>query len=222
MKNNKKRIAKLFIIIFIAFLFFLFFKYDGVKYIKDKEQLKTLIESFGILAPLSYILLYCIVTVTTISTLPLSLAGGVLFGPVYGIIYTMIGASFGMMSSFLIARYIAKDFIERKFSNLQIFKKINEGVKKDGPFILAVTRLLPIFPFGIQNYLYGLTSISFFKYTIFSIIFILPGTSVFVLLAGAISAGNTKDAAKISLIASLIFLALTIITRVIQNKIKNR
>ena len=222
MKNNKKRIAKLFIIIFIAFLFFLFFKYDGVKYIKDKEQLKTLIESFGILAPLSYILLYCIVTITTISTLPLSLAGGVLFGPVYGIIYTMIGASFGMMSSFLIARYIAKDFIERKFSNLQIFKKINEGVKKDGPFILAVTRLLPIFPFGIQNYLYGLTSISFFKYTIFSIIFILPGTSVFVLLAGAISAGNTKDAAKISLIASLIFLALTIITRVIQNKIKNR
>ncbi|MGL4671501.1 MAG: TVP38/TMEM64 family protein [Cetobacterium sp.] len=222
MKNNKKRIAKLFIIIFIAFLFFLFFKYDGVKYIKDKEQLKTLIESFGILAPLSYILLYCIVTVTTISTLPLSLAGGVLFGPVYGIIYTMIGASFGMMSSFLIARYIAKDFIERKFSNLQIFKKINEGVKKDGPFILAVTRLLPIFPFGIQNYLYGLTSISFFKYTIFSIVFILPGTSVFVLLAGAISAGNTKDAAKISLIASLIFLALTIITRVIQNKIKNR
>ena len=222
MKNNKKRIAKLFIIIFIAFLFFLFFKYDGVKYIKDKEQLKTLIESFGILAPLSYILLYCIVTVTTISTLPLSLAGGVLFGPVYGIIYTMIGASFGMMSSFLIARYIAKDFIERKFSNLQIFKKINEGVKKDGPFILAVTRLLPIFPFGIQNYLYGLTSISFFKYTIFSIIFILPGTSVFVLLAGAISAGNTKDAAKISLIASLIFLALTIITKIIQNKIKNR
>ncbi|MGL5202711.1 MAG: TVP38/TMEM64 family protein [Cetobacterium sp.] len=222
MKNNKKRIAKLFIIIFIAFLFFLFFKYDGVKYIKDKEQLKTLIESFGILAPLSYILLYCIVTVTTISTLPLSLAGGVLFGPVYGIIYTMIGASLGMMSSFLIARYIAKDFIERKFSNLQIFKKINEGVKKDGPFILAVTRLLPIFPFGIQNYLYGLTSISFFKYTIFSIVFILPGTSVFVLLAGAISAGNTKDAAKISLIASLIFLALTIITRVIQNKIKNR
>ena len=222
MKNNKKRIVKLFILIFIAFLFFLFFKYDGVKYIKDKEQLKTLIESFGILAPLSYILLYCIVTITTISTLPLSLAGGVLFGPVYGIIYTMIGASFGMMSSFLIARYIAKDFIERKFSNLQIFKKINEGVKKDGPFILAVTRLLPIFPFGIQNYLYGLTSISFFKYTIFSIIFILPGTSVFVLLAGAISAGNTKDAAKISLIASLIFLALTIITRVIQNKIKNR
>ncbi|MGL5175265.1 MAG: TVP38/TMEM64 family protein [Cetobacterium sp.] len=222
MKNNKKRIVKLFILIFIAFLFFLFFKYDGVKYIKDKEQLKTLIESFGILAPLSYILLYCIVTVTTISTLPLSLAGGVLFGPVYGIIYTMIGASFGMMSSFLIARYIAKDFIERKFSNLQIFKKINEGVKKDGPFILAVTRLLPIFPFGIQNYLYGLTSISFFKYTIFSIIFILPGTSVFVLLAGAISAGNTKDAAKISLIASLIFLALTIITKIIQNKIKNR
>lgn len=222
MKNNKKRIVKLFILIFIAFLFFLFFKYDGVKYIKDKEQLKTLIESFGILAPLSYILLYCIVTVTTISTLPLSLAGGVLFGPVYGIIYTMIGASFGMMSSFLIARYIAKDFIERKFSNLQIFKKINEGVKKDGPFILAVTRLLPIFPFGIQNYLYGLTSISFFKYTVFSIIFILPGTSVFVLLAGAISAGNTKDAAKISLIASLIFLALTIITKIIQNKIKNR
>ncbi|MGL4653435.1 TVP38/TMEM64 family protein [Cetobacterium sp.] len=222
MKNNKKRIIKFLIILFIILIFILLFKYDGLKYIKDIEKLKRLIKSFGILAPLSYILLYCLVTVTTISTLPLSLAGGVLFGPIYGIIYTMIGASLGMVSSFLIARYIAKDFIERKFSNLEIFKKINEGVKKDGPFILAVTRLLPIFPFGIQNYLYGLTSISFFKYTIFSIIFILPGTSVFVLLAGAITAGNTKEAAKISLIASLIFLALTLITRIIQKKIKNR
>lgn len=222
MKNNKKRIIKFLIILFIILIFILLFKYDGLKYIKDIEKLKRLIKSFGILAPLSYILLYCLVTVTTISTLPLSLAGGVLFGPIYGIIYTMIGASLGMVSSFLIARYIAKDFIERTFSNLEIFKKINEGVKKDGPFILAVTRLLPIFPFGIQNYLYGLTSISFFKYTIFSIIFILPGTSVFVLLAGAITAGNTKEAAKISLIASLIFLALTLITRIIQKKIKNR
>lgn len=99
MKNNKKRIIKFLIILFIILIFILLFKYDGLKYIKDIEKLKRLIKSFGILAPLSYILLYCLITVTTISTLPLSLAGGVLFGPIYGIIYTMIGANISFWNS---------------------------------------------------------------------------------------------------------------------------
>jgi uncharacterized membrane protein YdjX (TVP38/TMEM64 family) len=195
-------------------------KSGAIEYLKDREKLETLIKSLGIWGPVAYIGLYAAVAITCISVLPITLVGGIVFGPVMGILYTAIGASLGLSLAFLIARYIARKPMENKFGNTETFKKINEGVKNEGWFILATTRLLPIFPFGIQNYVYGLTSIGFVQYAVLSTIFILPGTSVFVMLAGAVASGDKGTAVKYSLIASLIFFALTMITKVIAKKSK--
>lgn len=192
----------------------------AIEYLKDRQKLEAFIVSLGIWGPLVYILVFALVTVTCISTLPVTLVGGIVFGPIMGVIWTLIGASLGLSLAFLIARYIARKPIEDKFGNSEVFKKINEGVKNEGWFILATTRLLPIFPFGIQNYVYGLTPISFIQYAVLSTIFILPGTSVFVILAGAVASGDTKTAIKYSIIASLIFFALTIVTKIIAKKSK--
>ncbi|MGL4534127.1 MAG: TVP38/TMEM64 family protein, partial [Fusobacteriaceae bacterium] len=154
--------------------------------------------------------------------LPITLVGGIVFGPILGVVYTVIGASLGLAFSFLIARYVARKPIENKFGNTDNFKRINEGVKNEGWFILATTRLLPVFPFGIQNYVYGLTDISFLKYWLLSTTFILPGTSVFVILAGAVASGDKKTAIKYSVIASLILFALTIITKIISKNSKKK
>ncbi|MGL6025381.1 MAG: TVP38/TMEM64 family protein, partial [Cetobacterium sp.] len=174
----------------------------------------------GVWGPIAYIGLYAAVTTTCISVLPLTLVGGLIFGAVMGVVYTAIGACLGLSLAFLIARYIARKPIEEKFGQTEAFKKINEGVKNDGWFILATTRLLPVFPFGIQNYVYGLTSISFIQYSLLSTLFILPGTSVFVLLAGAVASGNMKTAVKMSITASLIFFGLTMITKYIAKRCK--
>ncbi len=182
------------------------------------EKIEIFIRSLGILAPLVYIIIYMLLTTTCISVVPLSLIGGAIFGPIFGIIYTVIGAGLGLSLSFLIARYLAKDKLEKKFGNTEIFKKINNGIKDDGWFILAITRFLPIFPFGIQNYVYGLTSINFWLYATLSTLFILPGTSVFILIASAATSGNIKSASKMAIIASLIFLALAVITKLITKK----
>lgn len=204
----------------IVILFVLIRDNTSLEYLKDRKKLEDFIKSVGILAPVAYIVLYSIVTVSCISALPVTLAGGVVFGPLMGVIYTMIGASIGLCLSFLISRYVAKDYIENKFKDSEIYKKIDKGIKEKGWVILAVTRLLPIFPFGIQNYIYGLTSISFFKYSILSILFILPGTSVFVMLAGAIASGDINIAMKYSIIASLIILFLIVIVKFITKKVK--
>lgn len=219
--NRKKNPIKAVVILCILMVIIMgIVKSGALEYLKDRQKLEILIKSLGMWGPLAYIGLYTVVTTTCISTLPLTLVGGIIFGALMGIIYTVIGAGLGLSLSFLIARYIARKPIEEKFGNTEIFKKINEGVKNDGWFILAITRLLPIFPFGIQNYVYGLTPINFIQYSMLSIVFILPGTSVFVLLAGAVASGDMKTAVKMSIIASLVFLGLTIITKIIAKKAK--
>lgn len=195
---------------------------NTMEYLKDRHKLEAYIKGLGVWAPVAYISIYALVTITCISVLPITIVGGMVFGPILGVVYTALGASIGLSLSFLIARYIARKPIESKFGKTDAFKKINEGVKNDGWFILATTRLLPVFPFGIQNYVYGLTPISFIQYSLLSTLFILPGTSVFIILAGAVASGDTKTAIKYSIIASLIFFVLTLVTKVIAKKQKKQ
>lgn len=221
MSQKKNGLLKIIIIVIVvALLVYGFVKSGAIEYLKSREKLEELITSLGVWGPIAYIGMYTVVTITCISVLPLTIAGGLIFGPVMGVIYTAIGAGVGLSLAFLIARYIARKPIEEKFGQTEAFKKINEGVKNDGWFILATTRLLPIFPFGIQNYVYGLTPIGFWQYSLLSTLFILPGTSVFVLLAGAVASGDMKTAMKYAIIASLIFFVLTLITKFIAKKTK--
>jgi len=192
----------------------------ALSYLKSREKMETLILALGAWGPVAYIVLYALITITCLSVLPVTLVGGLVFGGVMGTFYTAIGASIGLSLSFIIARYVARKPMEKKFGNSDVFKKIDKGVKEEGWFVLATTRLLPVFPFGIQNYVYGLTSIGFLQYALLSTIFILPGTSVFVLLAGAVASGDKATAIKMSLTASLIFFALTLITKIIAKKSK--
>ncbi|MGL5356580.1 MAG: TVP38/TMEM64 family protein [Cetobacterium sp.] len=219
--NKKKNIVKLVMgMLVLSLIVVALLRSGALEYLKDRQKLEDLIKGLGVWGPIAYIGLYAAVTTTCISVLPLTLVGGLIFGAVMGVVYTAIGACLGLSLAFLIARYIARKPIEEKFGQTEAFKKINEGVKNDGWFILATTRLLPVFPFGIQNYVYGLTSISFIQYSLLSTLFILPGTSVFVLLAGAVASGNMKTAVKMSITASLIFFGLTMITKYIAKRCK--
>ena len=65
-----------------------------------------------------------------------------------------------------------------------MFMKIESGVQKNGIDFLIFTRLMPFFPYNIQNYAYGLTSISFLKFTFISMLSMIPGTFLFAFLAG--------------------------------------
>ncbi|MGL4392157.1 MAG: TVP38/TMEM64 family protein [Fusobacteriaceae bacterium] len=216
----KKWIKLIAVIFIVAILVFALIKSGAIEYLKDREKMQQLIDGLGVWGPLVYIVLFTLVTLTCVSTVPIAVVGGLVFGPVLGIIYTAIGAGIGLSCSFLIARYLAKKSLEEKFGNSDVFKKINNGVKNDGWFILAVTRFLPIFPFGIQNYVYGLTPIGFVQYAILSTLFILPGISIFVILAGAIASGDMKLAMQRFFIACGLLLVLTILTKIIAKKSK--
>ena len=85
----------------------------------------------------------------------------------------MTGATIGATIAFLIARYLASDWVSRKASGW--LKQLIEGVETEGWRFVAFVRLVPIFPFNILNYALGLTRIRLFHYVITSYICMLPG-----------------------------------------------
>ena len=177
----------LFIILFIVIFGIL--KSQGIfSYISldSLQNLREWILNFGIMAPIIYILFYIIVCLFFLPAIPVTILSGILFGPWLGIFYAVTGSSLGMAASFLSARYVVRGFIEKKFGKTTTFKKIDQGVKNHDWRILMTTRLIPIFPSNVQNYVYGLTEINFFKYWILSTLFTIPGKIVLVIFAGTI------------------------------------
>ncbi len=131
------------------------------------------IRTAGDAAPLLFMLVYIIGTVFFFPGMVLTLLGGALFGPLLGTFYNLTAATIGSMLSFLIARYLASGWVEKKAGGK--LKRLINGVESEGWRFIAFTRLVPLFPFNLLNYTLGLTKIKFSHYSLATFVFMLPG-----------------------------------------------
>jgi uncharacterized membrane protein YdjX (TVP38/TMEM64 family) len=150
----------------------------------ERESLQNWINSFGSAGPIAYIILFSITPSLFLPGLPVTIAGGIVFGALWGTIYASIGSTIGACLAFLIARYFARGQIENLLSGR--FKAIDEGVEKNGWLFVAITRLIPLFPFNLLNYAFGLTKIKFRDYAIASWLFMLPGTAAYTIFSSSL------------------------------------
>ena len=189
----KKNIIKISIVVgIVAIVYFVLKSYgvtDNIR-LENVPKIKTWVASFGTIAPLVYIGLYLVSTVFFLPGTPVTVLAGFVFGPLWGVFYASIASIISVSAAFLIARYVARDLVESWVKNNAQFRKIDEQVEAQGWRIVMLTRLVPIFPFNLQNYAYGLTNIRFATYVLVSAIFMLPGTAVFVQLGGAFVSGE--------------------------------
>ncbi len=137
-----------------------------------EENIKTFIDSQGVLAPLIFMSIYAIAPVVFFPNVILTLIGGALFGLFYGTVYVLIGCTIGSTLAFLTGRYLAQKWVEENAQGHIV--KIKDGIDKHGWKFVAFTRLFPFFPFTILNFVFGLTKISTLSYTISSFIFMSP------------------------------------------------
>ena len=127
-------------------------------------------------APVICILLYA---ATTILFLPTTLVGilvALLYGPWIGLPVCVAGLGLGMSGSFLIARHLAREALERRIGDTKLYRRLEENIQQEGWKLVLFSRLLPINPFSFLNYAYGLTRISFARYLLASLVGILPNT----------------------------------------------
>ena len=153
---------------------------------RDQLNLETLdasIKQAGMLGPLLFMAIYALATVLFLPGSILTLAGGALFGPVAGTLYNLTGATLGATLAFLVARYLASDWVARKAGGR--LKQLIEGVEQEGWRFVAFTRLVPLFPFFLLNYALGLTRVRLWHYILASYVFMFPGAFAYTYLGYA-------------------------------------
>lgn len=153
--------------------------------------------AFGPWTPIVFIISYVICAMILLPASGLTLVGGALWGPIEGGVYTMIGATIAISLSFLIARHAAREKMVAIARRSPQFQAIDEAITEGGWRIVGLIRLTPVFPFGVQNYFYGLTGVRFWPALLVSLPAMVPGTAFYLYLgylaregaAGAVDGG---------------------------------
>lgn len=148
--------------------------------------LRGWIQSLGILGPAVFVGLYTLGVVAGIPGSALTVAAGGLFGSFLGVILVSFASTIGASFSFLIARFFAQDAIANWLSRREKFKRLDGMTEAHGAMIVAITRLIPLFPFNLLNYGFGLTKIPFWTYVFWSWLCMLPGTVLYVVGVDAV------------------------------------
>ncbi len=177
--------TKIIILSLIAILMIIFFQYDLATYLTldSIKSNQALADEYYQENPLYTITLYffAYVLITALS-LPgaavMTLAGGVLFGNLTGLIVVSFASTIGATLAFLVSRFLLRKWIQEKFSSQ--LDSINKGIEKDGAFYLFTLRLIPLFPFFVINLIMGLTRMKTLTFMLVSQVGMLAGTAVYV------------------------------------------
>lgn len=131
------------------------------------------------------VVIYTVLTIVSCVVLALpgvtfAIIAGMIFGPVLGTICCSLATTLGAMIAFIAGRFFLKDSIKPAAEKNRLLKKwLFDETGKNEFFVLMITRLVPLFPYNLQNFAYGVTDISFATYSIGSLIFMLPGTAMY-------------------------------------------
>jgi len=190
------------------------------------EALEVFVHDLGIWGPAVYMAVYVAATVFILPGSLMTLIGGALFGPFWGVLYVLVGSVSGATLAFLVARYLAGAWVEKKATG--IIKRVMDGVDAEGWRFVAFTRLVPAFPFNLLNYALGLTRIPLPAYVITSAVCMLPAIAGYVYLGyvgrEALVGGEDlirKIAWALGIFAALVFLPF-FIRRLRQNPSSER
>ncbi len=218
---EKIAVSKKIIVIAIALLAFLLLcVFTPLKTFLNPTLFKNFISQYEGHVEIIFIAIYTGLTVIGIPGTILTIVGGYLFGLWYGTFISIICATLGALFAFLTARYLFQDFAQRKFKKSKRLTKYQEAVLKQPFSFVLTTRLIPISPYNLINYLFGLTSINWLDYTFATFVGVIPGCFAYTWIGvsgeEAMSGGD-----RLSFLLALTFLALlSVIPLIYQRKSK--
>lgn len=179
------------------------------------DDLRERFESFGVWAPVAYVVAYVVAGLLFVPATPLTLAGGVLFGTFEGTLYALAAAVLSSAVAFLAARHIGGDWMRDRAGPR--LARLVDGVNAEGWRFVAFVRLVPIFHFSLLNYALGLTGIGFRVYLVTTAICMVPGTLAYAYVgdAGAKAIGG-EGGVRGLLIGIGVLAALAFLPRLVQ------
>jgi len=163
-----------------------------------------------------FIAAYAVFTVLALPGSAMTVIAGALFGSFAGVLVVSAASTLGAALAFLAARYLARERVAAWLAGNEKFRRLEELTARHGEVIVAVTRLVPLFPFTLLNYGFGLTNIRFSTYLFWSWLCMLPGTVLYVVGADIFTRALETGKAPLPLI--LFVAAVAVILALVARK----
>jgi uncharacterized membrane protein YdjX (TVP38/TMEM64 family) len=191
LKNLAK--ARLHICLFCFFglgvLFALALAHSSVNPNLALQNLLLWLRGLGSVGILAFIVIYNLATLFLVPASLLTVGGGAIYGLWWGSAYVLVAALMGAVIAFMIGRYGARSLLLRILQKHPHLQRLDAALGQKGLQIVLLTRLSPLLPFNLMNYLFGVSRIPLKDYVIGSV-GILPGTIMYVYI-GAVAADLT-------------------------------
>ncbi|MDN5943171.1 MAG: TVP38/TMEM64 family protein [Nitrospira sp.] len=192
-----------------AFFYFDLGRFLSLQSLKDnRDYLLSFTETHAAAAAALFVLIYVAVTGLSLpGAVILTLAGGFLFGFVWGTLFVNLGATTGATLAFLASRYLLRDWVERKFGKW--LGPVQQGFTNNAFSYLLTLRLIPLFPFFVVNLVSGLTRMNVGAYVAATALGIIPGSFVYAYAGRQLGTINSlKDIASPGVIGAFVLLGL--------------
>jgi len=166
------------------------------------------IAGLGVWGPLAFVLLYGLATLLALPGVAMTALAGGLFGSLVGVVAVSAGSTLGAGLAFLAARHFARQSVEAWLGGNPKFQKLDAMVERQGAIVVAITRLVPLFPFNLLNFGFGLTRVPFATYLLYSWLCMLPGTVLYVVGFDALFTGLAQGRVPWALVAATAAMAV--------------
>ena len=167
--------------------------------------------ALGVLAPAAFVVVYVVATLLGVPGMPFTLLSPLLFGVGPAFVVMVVGSALSAALAFLIARYLARDALAERLAGTDGFARLSALVEEHDWAVIPVLRILPIAPFAVVNYGFGLTGISFWRYFGWSELAMVPMNAVLVLGAGLLFDATARGTASWPLLGAAAAAALVLI-----------
>lgn len=166
------RVKMLLFLAFLAVALSAIYLTDLRRYL-SAPALRGYLAGLGAWAYAAYVVLYALLITVGFPGSILTITGAVLFGTLLNTGLTVIGATGGACGAFLVARFLARDWVAARLRGRA--REVDERIAREGVIALFVLRLIPVVPFNVLNFGSGLTAIRFRDYTWATALGMIPG-----------------------------------------------
>lgn len=146
------------------------------------KQFTDWIKTQGTAGMLIFMASYVVGAVLFLPASLFTVAAGIAFGFGRGLLLAISSAAIGAAISFLISRHVARGLVEKRLAKNERLKAFDAAIAQEGWKVVLLLRLVPIFPFPIGNYFFGLTKIRFWPFFFATMVGIIPGSALYVYL----------------------------------------
>jgi len=190
--------------------------------VENKQLLAKLVADNFAISVVIYVVVYTLAVGLSIpGATMLTLAGGFLYGTLFGIVFVNMGATGGAFIAFFAARYFLGGSLQDKYG--EKLKKFNAEFDANGHNYLIMLRLMPVFPFFLINLLAGLTTIKVRTFIWTTSLGIIPGSAVYAFAGSQLETINTpKDILSFNIVLAFVVLGLFSVIPVLVKKLRKK